>query len=214
MMIDIRSAENGARKFLQKIILFIGRMVRANDSEFPISGAQLRELFGHRCQRDGPGNRAQLSIGAVPQKRSCQPLRILIEIEGVAALHAQKFAIHARAIAIVGANDLSISHSERGFAAVRAMRADSPDVLHLPGTRLIAIAAGCQRAHWADVDASAAFIAFEMVTTIRNDLGSRPAISDTERVYAQAFTADAHTAVTKDAARRIVKHNRRPLLFI
>ena len=87
-------------------------------------------------------------------------------------------------------------------------------MLHLPRARLIAIGSRGQRADRADVDARPAFIAFQVIAAIRNNFGRDAAISHAQRADAEAFTANSHAAITENAARRIVKHNRRPLLFI
>src|SRR3954468_10268743 len=94
------------------------------------------------------------------------------------------------------------------------MCADGADVLHLPRTRLIAIRAARQGAHRTDIDALAAFIAFQMIAVVRRDEGSRGAIDDAQRPYAHAFLACAHAAETQDAARSVIEPNRRPLLLI
>ena len=98
---------------------------------------------------------------------------MLGEIERVAALHAEELAVDAAAVAIVAANDLVVANAQRGPAAIGAMRADGADVLHFPGPGLIAIRAAGERAHRADVDAGAAFVAFQMIVMVRNDLGDR-----------------------------------------
>ncbi len=94
------------------------------------------------------------------------------------------------------------------------MRADGADVLHFPGPRLIAIRAAGERAHRADIDAHAALVAFQMIEMIGLDHRDRAAIADAQRLHAHAFVANAHAAIAQNAARLVVKHNRRPLLFV
>src|SRR5580693_3919773 len=136
------------------------------------------------------------------------------EIECVAALDAQKLAVDAAAIAIIAANNLSVTHAERGLASIRAVRADSADVLHLPRTRLVAITTTGQRADGANVDAGAAFIAFQMIVMVGKDFRNRAAVRHAQRAHTHAFVTYAHAAVAQDAARRIKKYHRRPLLLI
>ena len=82
------------------------------------------------------------------------------------------------------------------------------------GRGLIAINPAGQRAHRADVDAGAALVAFQMIVMIGHDLGDHAAIGDAQRVHAHAFIANPHAAIAENAARRVEKHHRRPLLFV
>src|ERR1700751_5781983 len=89
------------------------------------------------------------------------------EVESVATLDAEEVSVRAALVAVIAADNfhsrVGAAHSERGFAAVAAMRADSADVLHLPRTGLVAICAGSQGTDGANVDTHAAFFALEMV---------------------------------------------------
>src|ERR1051326_4101440 len=93
------------------------------------------------------------------------------------------------------------------------MRADGANVLHFPWAGLVAVSAGGQRADWTDVDAHAAFFTVQMVAFIGSDHGTGAAELYAERRYIHAFTADAHAAVTKNAARTIKEDHGRPLLL-
>src|SRR5262249_25673263 len=117
-------------------------------------------------------------------------------------------------VPIVPAHDFVVTNTERRAAAVAAMRANRPDVVHFPRPRLVTIDPAGERAHGANVDASAAFVALKMIVLVRNDLRDHSAIADAKRTHAHAFVTHAHAAITKDAARRIEVHNRRPLRFI
>ena len=139
---------------------------------------------------------------------------MIVEIESVAALDAEELAVDAGAVAIVAADDLVVAHAERGLAAVRAMRADGADVLHLPGARLIAISAAGERAHGADIDAHAALVALQVIAFVGRDLRNHAAIDHAQRAHAHAFVADAHAAEAENAARLIEEHHRRPLLLV
>src|SRR5271166_3571636 len=139
---------------------------------------------------------------------------MIVKVETVAAFDAQELAVDAGGIAIISANNFVIAHAERGLAPVRAVRANRPDVLHLPRTRLIAIRAAGQRADRANIDAHTALVAIEMVESIGLDLAGHATVVDAERAHAHALITNAHAAITKDAARLVVEHHRRPLLLI
>src|SRR5262249_7896503 len=132
-----------------------------------------------------------------------QALRVIVEVERVAPLDAEELAVDARPVAIVPADDVVVAHAERCLAAIRTVRADGADVFHFPGPRLIAIDAARQRAHRADVDAGAAFVALEMVACVGTDLRDHAAVDHAERADTQSFTADAHAAEAQNAAWRV-----------
>src|SRR5579883_2255991 len=94
------------------------------------------------------------------------------------------------------------------------MRADGADVLHLPGTRFVTVGARGERTNRTDVDAGPALVALEMIAAVGHDFSRGAAIADTERAYAESLAANADTAIAKNTARRIVKHDRRPLFFV
>ena len=132
----------------------------------PLRVANLLQLARGQAQRVLPGGRLQLAFG-IAHQRLGQALGTLDKIEAKAALGAEKVAVDAALVAIVGAHNLraiiGLPHAQRHLAAVGAMRANRRDVVHLPGPRLVAIAAAGQRAHRADVDAHAALLAVEMI---------------------------------------------------
>src|SRR5437016_3754401 len=103
---------------------------------------------------------------------------MMIEVECVAALDAQEFAIDTGVVAVVAADDLVVAHAQGGFASIRAVGADGAHVLHLPGTRLVSIGAAGERTDRADVYAHAALIALEVVLVVRRDLGIDAAVDD------------------------------------
>src|SRR5581483_10076304 len=145
-------------------------------------------------------------------------VRVVGEIKGVAALDAKEVAIDAALVAIVAAYDLragfGAAHAQRRLAAITAMGADGADVVHLPGTRLVAVRTGSERAHRADIDAHSAFFAFQVVFAIGGDGGIHPAVLDAQRPDVHGFAANAHAAVAQDAARPVEVHHRRPLLLV
>src|ERR1700676_5551352 len=116
---------------------------------------------------------------------------MMIEVECVAALDAQEFAIDTGVVAVVAANDLVVAHAQRGLASVRAVGADGTDVLHFPRTRLVSIGAAGERADRADVDAHAALVALEVVLVIGRNLGIDAAVDDSQRADSHALIADS-----------------------
>ena len=87
-------------------------------------------------------------------------------------------------------------------------------VLHLPGTRFVAIRARGQRAHRTDVDTHAALFALEMILPVRsNDRGDAPVLN-AQSPDVHRLTAHPHAAIAKDASWAVEKHDRRPLLFV
>src|SRR5689334_16824348 len=138
---------------------------------------------------------------------------MVVEIEPIAAFDTQELAVDAAAIAIVAADDTVVAYAQRGLAAVAAVRADRPDVFHLPRPRLVAVGPAGQRAHGANVDTRAAFVAFQVIADIRRDLADHAAVNNAQRADAHALIADAHAAEAQNASRRIEIHHRRILLF-
>ena len=201
-----------ARELLQVVIFFVAGVVRADDRELAVARLHFVELVRRRGQSFRPRHRLQVAVPA--NHRRLQALRAVHEIGRVAALDAQELAVDARAVAIVAANDFVVANAQRGLAAIGAMRANGADVLHFPGTRLIAIRAAGERAHRANVDAHAALVALQMIEMIGLDHRHRAAVADAQRLHAHAFVADAHAAVTQNAARLVVKHHGRPLFFV
>ncbi len=146
-----------------------------------------------------------------------QAFFVVSEIERVAAFDAEEVAVDAALVAIVAAHDfhagITTAHAERRFAAVAAMRADGPDVIHFPRTRLIAVGPGSERAHRTNVDAHAALFAIEVVFLVGRNDGTDTAILYAERPDVHRLAADAHAAITKNAPRPIEIDHRRPLLL-
>src|SRR6267154_189498 len=102
------------------------------------------------------------------------------EIKCVTALDAEEISVGSTLVAIVAAHDLhpsvGASHAQRGLASIAAVRADAADVLHLPRPRLVAIRAGGERTHRADVDAHPALFALQMILFIRSDNRTHAAV--------------------------------------
>jgi hypothetical protein len=167
------------------------------------SGSGLRGFF--------PGDGVELV--AFAEQRLLDAILMRGEIEAEAALYAEEVLIDAGKVAVVGANDFVIADAECGLAAVRAVRANGRDVLHLPGARFVTIAAAGERADGANVDAHAAFFAIEMVAAIGNDDGIDAAHAHTEGLHVHAFIAYAHATETENAARSIVVDDVRPFFF-
>src|ERR1700680_392032 len=106
------------------------------------------------------------------------------EIESVPALNAKEIAIDTALVAIVSAYNLHAgigsSYAQRGLATRGAVSASRSYVLHLPGTRLVAVRAGSQCAHRAYIDAHATLFALQMIALIRRNDRTHPAVLHTQ----------------------------------
>ena len=201
-----------AGELLQIVVFFVCRAVGTDNAELAAACFHFVELPRHGEQRLRPGDRLQLSVNA--HQRRLQALRILSEVEGIAAFDAEELAVDAGTVAVVPANDFVVAYAESGFAAVRTVSANGADVVHFPRAGLVTVRAAGERAHGTDIDAGAAFVAVQMIAIVGGDLGNDSAIHDAQRADAHAFITHAHAAVAEDAARGVVKHHRRPLLLI
>ncbi len=126
--------------------------------------ASLFEFAGGQPQSVLPGSLRELAL-VVAHQRPGEAVLTFDKIKSETALGAEKVAVDAALVAIVGAHDLRpvivLPHAQGHLAAVGAMRANGRDMVHLPGPGFIAIRAAGQRAHRADVDAHAALFAVE-----------------------------------------------------
>src|SRR5439155_3476706 len=140
------------------------------------------------------------------------------KIESVTPLDAKEVAVDPALITIVAANDFHAcvgpANTQRGLAAIRAMRAGRADVFHLPRACLVAIRARGQRAYRTNINAHAALFAIEVVLPVRHDSRTGPAVLNSESPNVHSLTANANAAITQNAARAIKVHDWRPLLFI
>src|ERR1700683_4704232 len=93
------------------------------------------------------------------------------------------------------------------------MRARSSNVCHLPWARLVAIGAAGQRAYRANIDAHPAFFAIQCARGVGQNHRMHATRAHAERLHIHTFVADTHATEAEDAARSVVKHERRPLLF-
>src|SRR3954464_7705477 len=94
------------------------------------------------------------------------------------------------------------------------MCADGSDMIHLPRPRLVPVGSARECSNGTDIDASAAFVALEVIALVRNDFGRGPAVPDSESVYAKPFAADTDATIAENASRRIVEDDGRPLLLV
>src|ERR1700686_5270174 len=142
---------------------------------------------------------------------------MLRKVESIAPFDAKEIAIDSTFVAIVSAHNLrarlTLANAQSRLAAIAAVGADRAHMIHLPRPRLVAIRSRGERADWADIDAHAALFAVEVIVLIRGDDRTDAAILHAERPNVHAFAANAHAAVTKNAARAIEINHRRPLLL-
>src|SRR2546427_13221958 len=106
-----------------------------------------------------------------------------------------------------------IADAQRGLAAVRTVRANRRNVLHLPWARFIAIRPARQRSHGANINAHPALFALQVILTVGDNHAVRAAHAHAQRLHVHAFIAYAHAAEAQDATRRLVVHEFRPLFL-
>src|SRR3989442_1667490 len=92
------------------------------------------------------GVMANVGAGLKSQQRGLETFRMIDEVKPVAALDAQELPVDAAAVAVVAADYLVVADAQCRPAAVGAMRANRADVVHLPGSRLVAVDAAGERA--------------------------------------------------------------------
>src|SRR5258708_611415 len=211
-MVDVVCPKHLARELLKEIILLVRSMVRPDDAELALAAAHFLKFLRYCFERLRPGRRLQFAVLA--HEWRLQAVRVMREIERVAAFDAKEFAVDAGVVAVVAADDLIVANSQSRLATVRAVCADGADVLHLPGAGFVAIRAAGERAHWADIDAHAALVAIEVIEAVGLDLAVDAAIVDAQRANAHSLIADSNAAVAQDAAGLVIEHDRRPLFLV
>ena len=88
----------------------------------PCAVVHLLQAARDFCQRVFPAGGFELAVAA--HQRLVDAFGMSREIEAEAALDAEKIAVEAGDVAIIGAQNFVVAHAERGLAAVRAVRAD------------------------------------------------------------------------------------------
>src|SRR6266542_4149927 len=112
-MVDIVRPDYLPREFLQVVIFLVRCMVRADDPELSASLLCAAELHRDRVQCSRPGDRIELAVNS--HQRRLQAVGVIVKIESIAALDAQKLAVDPRAVAIVPADDTVVADSKRGL---------------------------------------------------------------------------------------------------
>src|SRR5207237_7386423 len=134
------------RELLHQVVFLVGRARGADhaDGASALLIANFAELGRDQVKSFFPRGRFEPAILA--NKRLAQPVVRMREVEGVAALDAQEISIDAALVTIVAAHDLHAGfmppNAERGLAAIAAVGADRPNMIHLPGTRFVAVCTG------------------------------------------------------------------------
>src|SRR5271166_532659 len=218
MMIDIICFQNHTGELGEKIILFIRGARRAHNSNrlpaFHVTNS--RKRLADQLKRLFPRRRSQLAVLA--NERLRQPFFMIRKIKTVSPLDAEEIPVRAALVAIVPANNfhprIRASHAQSRLAPVSAVGADRAHMLHLPWPRLVAIRAGSQCPHRADVDAHPALFALQMIFLIRRNDRTHATVLHSQRPNIHSFAAHAHTPKTKNAPRTIEEHHWRPLLLL
>ena len=162
VMIDVVGAERGAREAAEQIIFFVGGVIRADHADGG-SAVSSRTCFRRRATSSSASS--QVTGSSLPLRRTSgwrMRSGLRGEIEAEAAFAAEKFAVDAGLIAIIGAKDFVVADAEGGLAAIRAMGAGRGNVRHFPWPRLVTIGAAGERADRANIDAHAALFAVQL----------------------------------------------------
>ena len=145
-VIDVVGLKNRARKFLQQVILFIGSAIGTDDAD-RCAALSVANFFQPGCcvtECVFPGSGLKLAL-RITDERLAETFGAVNEVESKAALGAEEVAVNAAFVTVVGPNNfravVGLADAESDFAAVAAVRANGGDVIHLPRTRLVAIAA-------------------------------------------------------------------------
>src|SRR6185369_17010051 len=218
VMIDVVGPEHHAREFLKQVVLFVGRTVGPDHADriSAIRSLHVAEHFSDEFQCLVPGRGYQFAILANHRRR--QALRAVGEVESVTAFHTEEVAIDTALVAIIPAQNfhagIRTPYTQRREAAVAAVRADGPNVIHFPGPGLVSIRSAGQRADRADIDTHAALFALEMIAFVGSDHGTLSTVLNTEGPYVHTSAADTYAAIAQDAARPVEVDHRRPLLLV
>ena len=213
VMVDVVRSKRRARQPLQQVILFVRCPVRTDEPDRVLAVGVVNRLQLARCGLRGffPGNGIELV--ALANQGLPNALRVFGEIKPKPSLHAQEISVDPAQVAVVRAQNFVVAHAERRLAAIRTVRADRRNVLHLPRPRLVAIGSAGQRSDRADINAHSALFALQVILAVRDDHAVRPAQAHAQRFHVHAFVAHAHAPEAQDAARRVVIHQLRPLFF-
>ncbi len=144
VMVDVVRADHRACELLQEVAFFVGGPVGTDHTDgLRAPGvAKLPQLFAREAQGFFPRDRLMGAIGLLEQRLG-EALRLIREVECVAALVAKEVAVHAGLVAVVAAHDFRAfrggAYAERRLAAIAAVRADRGDVVHFPRPRLIPV---------------------------------------------------------------------------
>src|SRR5256885_13371929 len=121
------------------------------------------------------------------------------EVESITSLDAEEIAIDAALVAIVAAHDfhsgVGTANTERGLAAVCAMRTGRADVLHFPRACFVAIRTRGQRSYRTNINAHAALFAIEVILYVRHDSRTGAAVFNSEGPNIHSLAANANAAI-------------------
>src|ERR1019366_10292565 len=100
------------------------------------------------------------------------------EVKSKSPLGAQKFAVDSAEVSIIRTQNFIVSHAQRHFASIRAVRAYRRRVSHFPRPCFVAIRPAGERADGTNINAHSAFLAFQMIFAIGNNYGVYAALAD------------------------------------
>src|SRR5258708_2006694 len=145
VMVNVIGAQDRSRKLLEQVVFFIGGAVGADHTnglaafgiqDFTQALADVGDSLFPCC-----GD--QFAVASY--QRVADTIFVIKEIEGIAALDAEKLAVDSALVAVVAAHNvhagIGAADAQSGLAAVATMSADGADVLHLPWAGLVTIGA-------------------------------------------------------------------------
>src|SRR5579862_2582891 len=217
VMVDIVRLQHRAREFREQVRFFFGRTRRSDHANClaAIFVANFGKFLADEFEGLFPRGGSQLAV--LPNQRMSEALLMVREIECIAALNAEEVSVGAALVPVITPDDLhscvGAADAESRLAAVATVRADGAYVVHLPWAGLVAIGSGGERADRADIDAHAALFALQVIFFIGSDQRADAAVLHAESPDVHTLAADAHAAITKNAARPVKVDHRRPLLL-
>ena len=126
VMIEIVRAEIQAREAIKEIVFFVRGVIRADHADGACAAFVADLLQTPRDFLEGIFPTGGLELAVAANQRLANALRMIREIETEAAFAAEKFAVDAGLIAIIGAQDFIVADAQRRLAAIRAVRAGLP----------------------------------------------------------------------------------------
>src|SRR4029077_7170381 len=140
------------RELREQVSFFVRSAIRSDDADRgpTVLVAHFGKLLPDQFERIFPTSRSQFPV--LPDQRLRQPFFMIREVKPIPPLDAEKVSVRAALVTVIAAHNLQpgvgAPHTQRRLASIAAMCAHGADVLHLPGTRLVAISSRSECTHW------------------------------------------------------------------